>query len=84
MTLSERLVHEADGLVYACPECDVAGDITIRRRGNTHAGNPEDPLACGKCGTTFEEPVEREDKRGGRQAKYADLSPEDLGLGAVD
>lgn len=80
MPKPERLVNDKEGRVYACPECDKAGDITVRRADNTYAGDPDAPYACGKCSATFEEPVDREKKIGGPGPRYADLSPEDLGL----
>lgn len=78
----KRLTHEEDGIVIACPECDEGGKVYERTGVNTYAGNPDDPYHCGNCGSTFEEYVDREDKRAehGTPAKYEHLSPEDVGL----
>lgn len=81
MPKADRITTEKEGVVLACPECDHAGDIHRRHRSNTHTGDPDDPLACGQCGASFEEPVERPPKKKGAAPKYADLTPEDLGLG---
>lgn len=80
MSEADRLSIDSDGVVIACPECDVAGDIINRRKTNTYIGNPNDPFVCGKCSATFETAVVRKEKVRGNEAKYADLSIEDTDL----
>lgn len=83
MTTAERVTSDKEGMVLACPGCDQAGDIHRRNGGaNVHVGDPDDPLACGNCSTSFEEPVERERRTtsGGTNAKCEDLTLEDVGL----
>lgn len=84
MSEPDRLSGDGDGTVYACPDCDQAGCVYRRHGDNTYAGDPDDPYACGNCGATFDEPVERESKGQGNTAKYADLSPDDLGMTVDD
>lgn len=85
MTTANRLTADADG-VYACPHCDGAGCVYERRRANTHADDPDAPFYCEACGRGVAEPKRREpygNNGGGpphQGAKYADLSPEDVGL----
>lgn len=86
MTHSNRLTHDEDGKVLACPECDHAGNIIERTADNTYAGDPDDDCLCGACGETFdrEDVVERDEKWKGKPPKYADLTPEDVGLESGD
>lgn len=56
------------GYVVACPECDKAGDVYLRRGSNTYIGDPDADYACGKCSATFDEYVERPVKPSGPRA----------------
>lgn len=80
MSEADRITTASENVAIACPECDEAGNIINRRGMNTHAGNPDHPFACGECSSTFETAIVRRTKTGWRGPKYADLSPEDVGL----
>lgn len=52
-----RHIHEADDRVYACPNCDGAGEVYRR----THENKDYDhPFRCHKCGNEFDDVVERD------------------------
>lgn len=56
-----RIRHDDEGMTYACPECDHAGDIYHRAgNGNAYAGDPDAPFVCHHCSATFTKPKERE------------------------
>lgn len=70
-----RITHPDDGVVYACPECDVAGGVYRR----THENKEFDkPFRCGKCREEFEEPVERPPKDTSNGATDPDGLPAQL------
>ena len=72
--MSERLGCTLARHTIACPECDAA-DVFSRE---TVVGAA---YRCTRCGATFDEAVARPyNSRAGSTAKYADLSPEDVGL----
>lgn len=58
-----RYTHPDDDKVYACPECDSS---EIRKRDHRFGVSvaPGKTFACGDCKFGFEEPVERDDKKG--------------------
>lgn len=57
-----------DDVVRACPECNAPNP---RHRGTSphgsepRVGNPDDRYVCDKCGTTFNEVIERDRRRAG-------------------
>jgi rubredoxin len=54
-----RHLHDDDGMVWACPSCDVAGEVWER----THATKDFDhDFRCHKCGHEFDAAVERPTK----------------------
>lgn len=85
MSDANRLTRDADG-VYAFPHCDSAGCVYERRRENTHADDPDAPYYCEGCKSAVDEPKRREAYSTGEAgaphagAKYANLTPEDVGL----
>ena len=55
-----RYIHDDPDRVYACPECDGAGEVYKR----THATRDYDhDFKCHKCGHLFDDPIERDAKR---------------------
>lgn len=82
--------HPEDGMVYACPACDRAGNL-YRREGQSNAKD-DSKYRCRECLTSFDEVVERESQattdnaptgpRSGVGARIADpkVGPENLGL----
>jgi predicted RNA-binding Zn-ribbon protein involved in translation (DUF1610 family) len=51
-----RHIHPEDDRVFACPECDGAGEVYRR----THATRDYDhDFKCHKCGHVFDDAVER-------------------------
>jgi hypothetical protein len=72
----DRVIVRQKRLTVACPECD-AGDV--RTRGA--AASPGATLLCQACKATFDEAIVRATApSGGRTAKYADVSLEDVDL----
>lgn len=61
--MSPRFTHPDEDLVYACPDCDQAGDVYRRVQDNTCVGGDHE-FVCHKCGTGFEREdiVERESR----------------------
>lgn len=51
-----RHVHEDEEMTFACPGCNCAGDVWRRTHPNR---NYEHVYTCHKCGSEFDEPVER-------------------------
>lgn len=47
--------HPDADMVYACPECDTAGQCYRRKE-----ADPE--YSCHECGATFDNPAERENR----------------------
>lgn len=77
----KRVTHDDDGMAWACPECDSAGNLR-ERTGSPHGFMADGPerYACDDCGARFEVPVEREARNplpdphaGGKRAKYEEL-----------
>ena len=78
-----RLLHDDDGMTYACPNCDHAGGVYRR----VHCEREyEHECRCDKCATTFPEDdvVERETKPNpiGDAAVAAENQTDDDGLPA--
>jgi len=77
-------VSSGDGAtVLACPGCDVAGNLYHRK--SEDQADSDEAYRCGRCGETFDEPVEREpkgDQVGGSYAAYEEtlleMDPDDL------
>jgi DNA-directed RNA polymerase subunit RPC12/RpoP len=81
MPEGERVTHDTDDRVLACPECDKAGDIYERRGSNAQG---DERFRCGQCSHRFEDPTDREARHwreGEPDSKHDDgiptgLSPE--------
>lgn len=86
---------DRDGHVVACPDCDNAGQLYVRelQRSDNRATNVSigtDPVVCYDCSATFasldeltERPT-RERQGGGRPARYAGVTPDDLELDTLE
>lgn len=61
--MTPTLLHDEDGMVYACPECDNA-PVYERERDNTQYDR-DAKYVCYECGTGVDDPVERPEKPGG-------------------
>lgn len=80
-------VHPKEGMVWACPHCDNAGNIYERTGDYT---KHEHRFYCQSCGESFDERIEREAKQtgGGRVGpnseigrKLEAMDPDDLPAG---
>lgn len=76
-----RVTHDDDGMAWACPECDSAGNLR-ERTGTWNGWTADGPerYACDVCRARFGVPVEREARnalagphKGGPSAKYEEL-----------
>jgi len=52
-------IHPDDDTVYACPGCDVSGEVYRRTDDKQEFDHP---FRCHKCGHEFDDPVERPPK----------------------
>ena len=60
--MSDRHLHDEEGMVYACPNCDNAPVYRrVDREYNNRGFAPDAPFVCYDCSTGFNEPVEREE-----------------------
>lgn len=74
--MTPRITHDSDDLVYACPDCDVAGKV-YRRVDSTRSYDDAEHC-CHRCGASFAEPVEREANHADPQAYTDDGLPSGL------
>jgi len=76
MSKSRKLTPELENIVFACPNCDSAGELQIRDGKQSTAGNPKHDLYCIKCQTSTEKVVVRPKQKGGKNTKYVDFTPQ--------
>jgi len=75
--------------VMACPACDEASVETSATNGRGPCASHDHQYRCGRCGHTFDEPVERENRsnggpsiRNGLAARLERMNADDIGGGA--
>jgi len=76
MNNNRKLIHEANDTVFACPNCNYAGQIFMRIGDRVTAGDPNDSLYCVECRESFNKPVVRPKQKGSNKQKYVDFTPE--------
>ena len=77
---ADRVAVEDHRLTAACPECD-SSNVWFRRETGTPLNDASTAFRCSDCAAAFDEAIVRPfHDRAGNNAKYADLSPEDVGL----
>lgn len=74
----ERVLTEDRRVTVACPECD-SPQVWFRRESGRPLDDAPTAFRCSDCGGHFDEAIVRP-RQGRHHAKYAGLSPEDVGL----